>query len=268
MFSTVYGVSSPTPGMESNESFVIFREKVTIIGFTGKDGVVFWFVYEHLDQVYPFGQCPRWSTAEADAVCQSISDVRIGRDLTFGQLYANRTRVLKIAAEEGVAKKWHNNRAVLVGDAALKMTQVGGQGANMAIEACATLANELMRGIKASPSGKKMSDEALRRALDRYSEQRIGVSRAMLDRTHAGISAILRIPDSASRVVAEPPPLSHDVMLTKILMDWADAPVLEDVPLTAAGHLFKETINALRSTTKAEKNEENNAEEANRPEAI
>ena len=121
-FACVYGISRPVAGMAEEDSCFVFREKQNIICFTGKDGTVFWFVHEDLGQAYPLSQCPRYTKADAEALCQSVAHVRVASSLAFGDIYDNRKVAVKVALEEGVAQTWHSHRAVIVGDAAHKVT--------------------------------------------------------------------------------------------------------------------------------------------------
>lgn len=121
-FACVYGISSAVAGMDEGDSFFVFRKKENVIGFTGKDGAVFWFVHEDLGQAYPLSQRPRYTAADAEALCQSVAHLRVSSSLTFGDIYANRKVAVKVPLEEGVAQTWHSHRAVIVGDAAHKVT--------------------------------------------------------------------------------------------------------------------------------------------------
>lgn len=99
----------------------MYRERETVIDFTGKHGIVFWFVFEELGMSYLLSKRLRCTTADAEAFCQSVANLQITPSLRFGDLYANRTVATKIAVEEGMANTWHTDRAVLVGDVAHKV---------------------------------------------------------------------------------------------------------------------------------------------------
>lgn len=85
-YANVYGVSSPTPGTMPGERFAVYREGETIIGFTGKRGIVFWFVFEELDRSYPLSKRPRYTTADAEALGQFVANLQITPSLQFGEL--------------------------------------------------------------------------------------------------------------------------------------------------------------------------------------
>ncbi|KAF4995261.1 hypothetical protein FGRMN_5226 [Fusarium graminum] len=104
-FSTVYGMSSPTKGISAGGRFEVYRKGETVLGFTGKGGVIFWFVFENLNHYVPLSRAKRYTAADVEELC----------------------------------------RTVVVGHAACKTTPAGGgQGANQAIESCAMLVNKLM----------------------------------------------------------------------------------------------------------------------------
>jgi FAD dependent monooxygenase len=124
-FACVYGISNPTPGIVEGDCFSVYRPGASILGFTGKGGVVFWFVFEDLGRPWPLSEVPRYSEADADPVCQSVAHLKLDNGLRFADIYANRTVARKVVLEEGMAKTWHSARAVLVGDAAHKVFMAG-----------------------------------------------------------------------------------------------------------------------------------------------
>ncbi|KAJ6143847.1 FAD/NAD(P)-binding domain-containing protein [Penicillium samsonianum] len=248
-FSTVYGMSSPTEGIAPGERFAVYREQETIIGFTGKDGVVFWFVFENLNKNIPLSHAPRYTEAEAEALCQAVAHVRVTPLLKFGDLFKNRVVAVKIAVEEGVAKGWHTDRAVIVGDAACKTTPAGGQGANQAIESCAVLVNKLMEARKASVPGEKLSREAVKSALASYAQVRAQSAAMISERSQMVCSALLCIPGPAAAMVKGMVNLSDEDWLLRAFMALSTAPVLEDIELTARGHLYNKTVKAAQVET-------------------
>lgn len=107
--------------MNEGDCFSVYRKDTTILGFTSKDGVIFWFVFEDLGRTLVLSECPRYSPADVDAVCQSVAELSVSHTVKFAAVYANRTAAMKTCLEEGVAKKWHTDRTVIVGDAAHKV---------------------------------------------------------------------------------------------------------------------------------------------------
>ncbi|RYP27844.1 hypothetical protein DL767_007492 [Monosporascus sp. MG133] len=253
-FSTVYGMSAPTEGITPGERFAVYREQETVIGFTGKDGVVFWFVFENLNKVVPLSHAPRYTEAEAEALCQAVAHVRVTPLLKFGDLFKNRIVAVKIAVEEGVAKGWHTDRAVIVGDAACKMTPAGGQGANQAIESCAVLVNKLMEARKASVPGKRLPREAIKSALASYAQTRAQSATTALERSQMICKALFCMPGAATAMGKNTVELSDEDWLLRAFMALSTAPVLEDVELTARGHLYNRAVKAAQAEVERRRN--------------
>lgn len=120
-FACVYGISNPTEGIVEGDCFSVYRQGASILGFTGKDGVVFWFVFEDLGRPWPLSEVPRYSEADVHPVCNSVAHLKLDNGIKFADVYANRTVARKVVLEEGMAKTWNSARAVLVGDAAHKV---------------------------------------------------------------------------------------------------------------------------------------------------
>lgn len=240
-------MSAPTEGIAPGERFAVYRENQTVIGFTGKDGIVFWFVFENLNQNVPLSQAPRYTEAEAEALCLSVAHTQVTPKLKFGEIYKNRVVAVKIGVEEGVAKGWHTDRAVIVGDAACKTTPAGGQGANQAIESCAVFVNKLMAARKASQSGDKLSSEAVKSVLASYAQERAQPATTALERSQMVGKALLCTPGPATTLVKDMLKLSNEDWLLRAFMALSAAPYLEDVELTARGHLYNKAVEEARA---------------------
>ncbi|CCD33699.1 hypothetical protein BofuT4_P066580.1 [Botrytis cinerea T4] len=122
----------------------------------------------NLGQNVPFSQVPRYTEAEAEALCQSVAYIQVTPKLKFGGIYKNRVVAVKTGVEEGVAKGWHTDRAIIVGDAACKALSAGGQGASQVIELCAVFVNSFMKARKACYPGEKLSSEPVKSILVSY----------------------------------------------------------------------------------------------------
>jgi FAD dependent monooxygenase len=120
-FACVYGISSPMDGILQGDTYFVYRKDAAIIIFTGKDGVLFWFVLEDLGRAYPYADTPCYTSADVDVLCQSVASVRLSPTVRFKDVYANRSIAIKVPLEEGMARTWHTDRMVIVGDAAHKV---------------------------------------------------------------------------------------------------------------------------------------------------
>ncbi|KAH6654440.1 hypothetical protein BKA67DRAFT_565173 [Truncatella angustata] len=156
-FACVYGVFPPTPGIEAGECFSVYRKETAILGFTGRDGILFWFVFEHLGRTVHLSEVPRYTNADIHDSCKPVGHLKISTDVTFQDVYDKREITMEFVLEEGVAKVWHTKRTVIVGDAAHKMVPNTAMGANQAMESFG-LVNELCRAFKQSPHGKPTSE--------------------------------------------------------------------------------------------------------------
>ncbi|KAF4953247.1 hypothetical protein FSARC_12441 [Fusarium sarcochroum] len=241
-FSTVYGMSAPTEGIAPGERFAVYREQETVIGFTGKDGIVFWFVFENLNKDVPLSQALRYTEVDAEELCKTVFSVRVTPYLNFEDLYKNRIAAVKTPVEEGIATRWHTERAVIVGDAACKTTPAGGQGANQAIESCAVLVNKLMEARKASTSAEKLPHETIKSVLASYAQERAQSAATALNRSQTVCKALLCFPGPAAAMVKDMMKLNEDEWLLRAFMALSTAPVLKDVELTARGRQYNKAI--------------------------
>ncbi|KAB5575396.1 hypothetical protein GE09DRAFT_1091857 [Coniochaeta sp. 2T2.1] len=120
-FACVYGVSTPVAGIAEGDCFSVYREHATILGFTGKDATIFWFVFEDLGREVPLSQAPRYTRAEVEEVCGAVAGVHVLPGIPFAKLFNSRLVAVKVPLEEGVAPSWYSERMVIVGDAAHKV---------------------------------------------------------------------------------------------------------------------------------------------------
>jgi FAD dependent monooxygenase len=121
-FACVYGISTALPGISEGQCFSVYRKEASTLIFTGKEGIVFWFVFEDLGEELPYEKTPRFKDDDIEATCQSVIHLKLTEEIEFGDIYARKTVATKIALEEGVAETWHHDRLVIVGDAAHKVS--------------------------------------------------------------------------------------------------------------------------------------------------
>ncbi|KAJ5693543.1 hypothetical protein N7536_003955 [Penicillium majusculum] len=144
-YACVFGISKPIHGLETGEHINRYGDQFSVITFHGKDGRVFWFIIQKLNQPYDYPNVPRYSPNDAADLCSKLSHVSILGDIRVEDLWRNRLVVSMTALEEGLLETWHFNRIVLLGDSVHKMTPNIGQGANTAIEGAAVLASLINR---------------------------------------------------------------------------------------------------------------------------
>ncbi|PYI03145.1 FAD binding monooxygenase [Aspergillus sclerotiicarbonarius CBS 121057] len=142
-FCCVFGISSMVPGPEVGDQVNAFQDGLSIITIIGKDGRAFWFVIKKLDRKYTYPDTVRFDDEAAARLCEEVAHVQLMDGLAFAQVWKNRLVFSMAALEENVFPTWYCDLAVCIGDSVHKMTPNIGQGANMAIEDAAVLANLL-----------------------------------------------------------------------------------------------------------------------------
>ncbi|KJZ71109.1 hypothetical protein HIM_09528 [Hirsutella minnesotensis 3608] len=145
-YACVYGISSGVPGVQGGIQLSLLDNGVTIHVFNGKNRKVYWFVIVKTDRRYAYTDRPRFTTDDARKVCDDLKLKKLDDSVGFGDIWANCDAFTMTPLEEGWFNIWHFGRMVCIGDAVRKITPNIGQGANMAIEDAAALANALWRG--------------------------------------------------------------------------------------------------------------------------
>lgn len=117
-FTCVFGISSPVHGLKAGECFAVYRRESTVLVLTGKGGIVFWFVFEHINEADVLTEQPCDYTSDIENAGRSVAHLQLSTGVTFGDIFANRTSARKTILVEGLADHWHANRMVIIGDAA------------------------------------------------------------------------------------------------------------------------------------------------------
>ncbi|GLA02160.1 hypothetical protein AnigIFM60653_001560 [Aspergillus niger] len=142
-YNCVFGISSTTPGLTPGHGHRTFAEGYSILTIIGKEGRVYWFFFNRMDQTHTASQIPRFSQDEIDSHLAPYLQKPITPDVPLAEI--NRRVIIRtfVSLEEAVYKYWCVDRYVCIGDSAHKMTPNLGQGGNSAIECAASLANSL-----------------------------------------------------------------------------------------------------------------------------
>jgi FAD dependent monooxygenase len=117
---------------------------------------------------------------EQEEIADRFKDLKLVDNITFGDLYKNKTRSGVLNLEEGILSKWHSGRIVLVGDSAHKMTADLGVGANMAIESAVVLCNLLQQAVAQDPN-RHLTVPELSSLFSKYQAKRFGRAKAFVD---------------------------------------------------------------------------------------
>ncbi|KAJ5385123.1 hypothetical protein N7517_003034 [Penicillium concentricum] len=184
-YKCVFGISKSIPGLETGEHINRYGDKFSVITFHGKDGRVFWFIIQKLDQAHFYPNVPRYSPEDAANLCGKLADVPILGDICVGDLWENRLVVSMTALEEGLLDTWHFHRIVLLGDSVHKMTPNIGQGANTAIEDAAVLASLIHRLVHVDGIS-SISDFHVESILREYRSLRYDPAKSTYERSRFG----------------------------------------------------------------------------------
>ncbi|OOQ88357.1 3-hydroxybenzoate 6-hydroxylase 1 [Penicillium brasilianum] len=240
-FACVYGISGAIQGIVEGDCFSVYRPEATVLIFTGRNGTIFWFVFEDLGQTYGLSTTPRYTNDDFDALCDSIAHLRLTASVRFGDVYGNRSVAMKVPLEEGLAPSWHTDRMVIVGDAAHKMVPNAAMGANQAIESSATLLNEL-GNIFTAKDGGSPQPEILANALKRYADIRKFRASEIVKRAGTICRAQLSHSGPAAAVREELPSLTDGDWLFRGFMSLSESPVIDALPVPPRGKFFGQAV--------------------------
>lgn len=81
----------------------------------------YWCLFKAVDKNLCGKDIPKYSKQEMEDLAQEHVDDKICEDVTFGDLYRNRTMSTLVPLEEYVFDKWHYKRIVTIGDASHKV---------------------------------------------------------------------------------------------------------------------------------------------------
>nr|AFO69308.1 FAD dependent monooxygenase [Aciculosporium take] len=168
-YSCIYGTSTNVPHVQVGAQLSFLTDGVSIHVFSGKKSKLFWFIMvktspdEFLDMKKDAAQTAR-------RICQGLGTVRLSDAMYFRDVWSRCTIYKMTPLEEGVFKQWNCGRLVCVGDAIRKVNGPNiGQGANMAIEDAAQVAN-LISKAHSRPS--KLSGPGIASMLDEFAALR------------------------------------------------------------------------------------------------
>ncbi|KAI1418987.1 hypothetical protein F5Y12DRAFT_357596 [Xylaria sp. FL1777] len=144
---------------------------------TRLDGTMYFTVLKRLDE--QTSEKRRFTSEEVDNFAQELSDLTIFPGIKLKEIWPLREQAnaVLLNQEEGLAKKWHHGRIVIVGDAAHKMTSINGQGALSAVLSATALVNNLRATLQKTPTP---STEDLEAAFAKYELSRMETAGAVV----------------------------------------------------------------------------------------
>ncbi|KAF2621246.1 FAD binding domain-containing protein [Macroventuria anomochaeta] len=156
-YQCLFGISTQTKGVVDGEVTVNYDEDFSTMIIGGKQKV-FWFMFKKMDKICTSTELPRYTKKDAEVFADNIEYYTLTPELTFGDLWRNRTTYTLVPTEEAQLKRWSWGRIACVGDCVHKMTPNMGAGGNAAMETAAALANELKNMVDTAEKGKPTYD--------------------------------------------------------------------------------------------------------------
>ncbi|KAJ5541423.1 FAD/NAD(P)-binding domain-containing protein [Penicillium frequentans] len=147
-YACILGISRPTEGLKPGEIHRTWGKGFTTFVNVGKENQVFWFIFTKMDRKYQYTGIPKFSKEDLDAKAKSFLDTHLCPGVNFGSVYENAISSSYVPLQEGVCKSWSWGRFACLGDAIHKTTPNIGQGAALAIEDAASLANHIVEMVR------------------------------------------------------------------------------------------------------------------------
>ncbi|KAH9219751.1 BcBOA8 protein [Leptodontidium sp. 2 PMI_412] len=171
-YSCLYGISTPTPGIETATMHRAYNRGLSCLTVGGvKD--TYWFLYKRLDKKYYPPNIPRYTQADADTQAAEYMDFVVGGTdgkVTIGDMWKRKKVGGLQAMDEGQNDHWTFGRIACVGDSAHKVTANAGTGGNLCLEGAAAVTNSLTKEKKTSTQ--KPDFKAVETALRAYHDGR------------------------------------------------------------------------------------------------
>jgi hypothetical protein len=120
-YACIFGISSEVSELKTGHLHLSVYDGISFIIAPGIQGRLSWFVVLKLDKTYPYGCAPRFSPADAAALCQQWKDMYVWRDVCFAQIWQRREIYSMTSLEENLFQKWHCGRIVCIGDSMRKV---------------------------------------------------------------------------------------------------------------------------------------------------
>ncbi|KAG6029618.1 hypothetical protein E4U41_000303 [Claviceps citrina] len=155
-YGCIYGISTNVPHVEPGTQISSLSDGVSIHMFAGKKAKFFWFV---MVKTSPdeLAEMKKDAARTGRRICEGLAPKGLSDELSFRDVWSRCTIYQMTPLEEGIFKQWNHGRLVCIGDAIRKMAPNIGQGANMAIEDAAQLANLVCKALSSSPAAKAVS---------------------------------------------------------------------------------------------------------------
>jgi hypothetical protein len=121
-YSSVFGISKATPGLNPGESHRTFAGGYSSLTIVGKDRV-YWFFFHKMDCKYYGTGIPRFNQEDIDEHVGPYLEMPITGNVPFSEVYKRRTTQTLLALEEAEYQHYCIDRWVCIGDSAHKVRQ-------------------------------------------------------------------------------------------------------------------------------------------------
>ncbi|KAK9777090.1 putative FAD binding domain-containing protein [Seiridium cardinale] len=176
----MYGYTDRCPGLDSETLYETHSKDLTVQVIVGEEQQQF-LIYERLEQ--PTREFVRYDKTDEEELARRYADVRFPGQkpddwVTLGDIWDIKQWSTLANLEEGIVKKWHEGRFVLIGDAVHRMTPNIGFGMNSGLQGVVQLVNRLYALLKKIP---EPDTETLDRLFREYQTARMGNSKQTVD---------------------------------------------------------------------------------------
>ncbi|KAL4755949.1 FAD-dependent oxidoreductase [Aspergillus foveolatus] len=142
-YMCIFGISQPVHSIPRGAQIVRCYDNLTLLIFPAREDTIPWFAIMRFYSPYTTGERLKWSREEIKARAESMAHLQIWKEVRFGDLWRRTPTVSSTPLHEGLSEAWISNCMVCIGDSVSKLTPNIAQGANLAIESAASLANVL-----------------------------------------------------------------------------------------------------------------------------
>ncbi|KAE8138527.1 hypothetical protein BDV38DRAFT_281836 [Aspergillus pseudotamarii] len=225
--SCVYGISDPLPPssrITAGRNFTIYQASSSLLLFTGRNGVIYWFIFSSLDTTIPYSETKRYGDGDIEVAFARVAHIRVTPAVTFAEVFRNRRTAVMTPLEEGIALRWAAGRMVLMGDAAHKMVPHAAMGANQAMESAACFASRLLE-LRAQLGGCNISADLpplvspvlVEACLEGYVQKRKPRIEHVVKGASLSCRIQLKIGDAAQKHIPRLPSLGDERWLEELL---------------------------------------------------
>jgi 2-polyprenyl-6-methoxyphenol hydroxylase-like FAD-dependent oxidoreductase len=121
-YSCMYGISKPVEDLSQDSLNRTYGEDVSFLTTVGKDGQVFWFIFQKLPRKYTVPNIPRFTKQDAEAQAKKLLSQKITDRVIFRDIWDQRETFTLAPLEEALFSKWTSGRFACIGDSAHKVS--------------------------------------------------------------------------------------------------------------------------------------------------